>query len=90
MITRSCVWFTFKDGHRIEIPCHRHSDAYYIIAQLVDRDKIDKPLTEEGFWDENARFLDRHQAYHEALRCNQIKSDNDHAVSELLYSEDLW
>lgn len=90
MIIRSCVWFTLKDGRRIEIPCHRHFDAYYIISQLVDRDKIDKSLTEEGFWDENAHFLDRHQGYYEALKCNQIKQDNSYVALELLYSEDLW
>ena len=41
----------------------------------------------EGFLDENDNFLTRQEAYIEAEKCNQLKSEES---SRILYSEDLW
>lgn len=88
MITKACVIFHTVDGKIYEIPCHRHSDAYYIIKQFVNQNEILKEDTEEGFWNENAEFLDRFDAYREAVRCHQFIPENDKC--KLLYSEDLY
>lgn len=90
MISKACVNIYTKDGRKYEIPCHRHNDAFYIISQFLRLDEIDKIKTEQGFLNSKGEFLDRHDAYEEALKCNQIKQNNAHAVSKLLYSEDLW
>lgn len=90
MISKACVNIYTKDGRKYEIPYHRHNDAFYIISQFLRLDEIDKIKTEQGFLNSKGEFLDRHDAYEEALKCNQIKQNNAHAVSKLLYSEDLW
>ena len=58
MIIKACVIFHTVDGKIYEIPCHRHGDAYYIIKQFINQNEILKEDTEEGFWNENAEFLD--------------------------------
>lgn len=46
MISKACVNIYTKDGKKYEIPCHRHSDAFYIISQFLKPDEIDKTKTE--------------------------------------------
>ena len=47
-----------------------------------------KEDTKEGFWNENAEFLDRFNAYKEAVKCHQFIPKDDKC--KLLYSEDLY
>ena len=92
MIASACVIIHTKEeyGNReITIPCHRHADAFYIISQLLDRDEIDKPRTEQGFLTHDDRFLNRYDAMQEAIRCGQVPFGADKLCAEL-YSEDLW
>lgn len=86
MITKACVIIYDKEGTKYTIPCHRHSDAYWILSQFLSPYSINKNKTIQGFLDEKHNFLDRHEAYLEALKCDQIKEKKD----ETLYSEDLW
>lgn len=69
------------------IPCHRHADAYEIMYELGYMKNKDYEILCEGFLDENDNFLTRQEAYIEAERCNQLKSEE---TSRILYSEDLW
>lgn len=104
MIASACVRFythkcahSSKDGGFVieqkpicyDIPCHRHADAFYIISQLLDRDEIDKPRTEQGFLTHKGEFLDRYDAMQHAIACGQLPPDADKECKEL-YSEDLW
>jgi hypothetical protein len=94
MITHACVKFYTKpqsyDNEIVPsmcytIPCHRHGDAFIIIAQFIDTDEIDKTKTEQGFLTHDGIFLTRIQARLHAIECGQI----DESI-RVLYSEDLW
>ena len=86
MIVSAVVKFVTKDGKHFDIPCHRHSDAFYIISQfLSSSDEIDRNKTQEGFLDEDWVFYDRLSACEHAYKCRQIKFRNQE-----LFSEDLW
>lgn len=90
MITKACVIIFDKSGKKYTIPCHRHSDAYWIISQFLSQHKIDRSRTIEGFLDEENNFYNRYKAYEHAVLTGQIidacKADK---ICEL-YSEDLW
>lgn len=92
MIASACVIIHTKKEYgdrEITIPCHRHADAFYIISQLLDRDEIDKPRTEQGFLTNKDEFLNRYDAMQHAIACGQLPPDADKECKEL-YSEDLW
>lgn len=92
MIAKACVIIHTKQEYgdrEITIPCHRHADAFYIISQLLDRDEIDKPRTQQGFLTHEEKFLDRYDAMDHAIACNQLPPEAKEACAEL-YSEDLW
>ena len=98
MITHACVKFHTKPypyDNGVEpskcytIPCHRHGDAFAIIAQFLDPDEIDKTKTEQGFLTHDGTFLDRKSANMHACECNQLPKLFAHPDREL-YSEDLW
>lgn len=63
MITKACVIIFDKSGKKYTIPCHRHSDAYWIISQFLSQHKIDRSRTIEGFLDEENNFYNRYKAY---------------------------
>lgn len=90
MIVKACVVFYTKNNKKYEIPCHRHSDAYFIISQFLKSDEIDKDKTFQGFYDDDGNILDRYDAYDEAERCGQLKPNSDLMFCKQLYSEDLW
>ena len=69
------------------IPCHRHADTYEIMYELGCVRDRDYTMLCEGFLDDKDNFLTRQEAYIEAERCNQLKSEES---SHILYSEDLW
>ena len=85
MITSAAVLFTTKDGRHFDIPCHRHSDAFYIVSQSLKNDELNKEKTQQGFLDHNGKFLNRLEARKHALMCGQTTELNGP-----LYSEDLW
>ena len=90
MISKACVNIYTKDGRKYKIPCHRHGDAFYIISQFLKPDEIDKTKTEQGLLNSKGEFLDRYDAYEEALKCNQIINDSNLMFNKQLYSEMLW
>ena len=71
------------------IPCHRHSDAFYILKQFAYRKDIDYKEIAQGFLDEDDNFYTRIEAYKHAYYNEQIDKMQDYKVKEL-YSEDLW
>ena len=92
LITKACVITFDKAGKKYTIPCHRHSNAYWIISQFLSQDKIDKSRTQEGFLDEQDNFYNRYEAYNHAVLDGQIidiREVDDFRVCEL-FSEDLW
>ena len=76
----------------IILPCYRHSDGYIILKDLDINYKDFKII--QGFLTSSGDFLDRKEAYTEALRCGQLSAEDRHRKSlkdEIeLYSEDLY
>lgn len=101
MIISACVRFHIVERYRTpwdgqpelsmmyEIPCHRHADAFYIISQFIEHDKIIKSRIEQGFLTDDRTFLNRYDAMQHAIACGQLPPDADKTCKEL-YSEDLW
>jgi len=71
-----------------EIPCHRHCDAFYILKMMNYKKNIDYIEIEQGFLDENDKFYNRVEAWHEAYKCRQLKMVDP--LHHELFSEDLW
>ena len=99
MITHACVKFYTKSQSYdngvvpstcYTIPCHRHGDAFAIIAQFIESDEIDKTKTEQGFLTETGKFLNRHEARLHAIACGQVPFISTTEILPDLYSEDLW
>lgn len=90
MIVKACVIVYDKEGAKYTIPCHRHSDAYWIISQFLSQYKIDKSRTQEGFLDEQNNFYNRRDAYDEAVACDQIIDRREPGQAGVLFSEDLY
>ena len=59
-----------------------------IIHEMIDNG-CKPPITqkEQGFVDEDGKFLNREEAYHRAVACGQIKDDGGtpRLLSEMLY-----
>ena len=70
------------------IPCHRHSDAFYILKMMGYKKNIDYKEIEQGFLDEHDKFYNRVEAWHEAYKYRQLKMV-DPSYHEL-FTEDLW
>ena len=88
MIARAAVKLHIDWRNKtVVIPCHRHADAYEIMYELGCIKGKDYQTLCEGFLDENNNFLTRQEAYIEAERCNQLKSEENSCI---LYSENLW
>jgi len=71
-----------------EIPCHRHSDAFYILKMMGYKKDIDYHEIDQGFLDENDKFYDRVSAWKHAWWHKQVEGTIDEPKE--LYSEDLW
>ena len=84
------------NGKEITIPCHRHCDAFQILASFHMRKNIDFIELAQGFLNEHGEFLTRTEAYQEAVRCHQFLDSyieehiNDTITPTILYSEDIW
>lgn len=89
MITKAAVKIMdLRQNKEIIIPCHRHCDAFQILYTLGYKKQVDYRTIAEGFLDENDVFLDRYNAWLEAVRSKQLMVI-DNSCKEL-YSEDLW
>lgn len=70
------------------IPCHRHCDAFYVLHLFNMKQNVDYKQIDQGFLDENDKFYNRVEAWHEAYKYRQLKMvDPSHHE---LFSEDLW
>lgn len=97
-IIAAAVKLNVKGEEKI-IPCHRHSDAYFICKELGV--KYDAGSTIEGFiaydeeFDKPTRFVNRVEALLIAEKANQLRKDDlDYfgykRTGNALFSEDLW
>ena len=103
MVTRAAVKIKVFDPcnallneKEIIIPCHRHCDAFQILAAFHMRKNVDYQELEQGFLNEHDEFLSRAEAWQEALACNQFLDSyiEEHIMDinppRILYSEDVW
>lgn len=89
-----CAAIKIKDN----IICgYRHSDCYETLYKLnsqLSKEARKQGLIIEGFLATNNRFLNRYEAYDEALHCGQLSAVNREYKTEqhesILYSEDLY
>ena len=89
MITKAAVMvLNLHTKKEMIIPCHRHCDAFYILKMFNMRRDIDYVELAQGFLDENDKFYNRVDAWHEAYKYRQLKMI-DPSCHEL-YSEDVW
>lgn len=89
MIVKAAVQIQdFRQNIIWEIPCHRHSDAFYILKMMGYKRDIDYKELAQGFLDEKDNFYTRVEAWNEAYKCNQLLIID--YTSKELYSEDLW
>ena len=63
---------------------------FILSLNFLKTNEIDKTKTEQGFLNSKGEFLDRYDAYEEALKCNQIINDSNLMFNKQLYSEMLW
>ena len=90
MVCRAAVKILFFDTNstkEITIPCHRHCDAFQILHDFGFQKHVDFKEVAQGFLDEHDNFMDRREAFVEAVRRGQIQSEGQ---CKELYSEDLW
>ena len=76
----------------VVLPCFRHGNGFQLMQELCLRDKWKE--IKQGFINHNNTFLNRSDAYTEALACGQLSAANrwykeDNREIEL-YSEDLY
>lgn len=72
------------------IPCHRHSDAFYILHEFGYKQGIDYKQIAQGFLDEHDNFYNRVEAWKHAYLHNQINPDALEHTTQELFSEDLY
>ena len=90
MVCRAIVKIVLFDANSIKeitIPCHRHCDAFHILHDFGFQKHVDFKEVAQGFLNEHDNFMDRREAFVEAVRCGQIQSEGQ---CKELYSEDLW
>ena len=89
MIVKAAVKIlNLHTNEEMMIPCHRHCDAFYILKMFNMRRNVDYIELAQGFLDENDKFYNRVDAWHEAYKYRQLKMV-DPSCHEL-YSEDVW
>ena len=89
MIVKAAVKvLNLHTNEEMVIPCHRHCDAFYILHLFNMKQNVDYKQIDQGFLDENDKFYNRVEAWHEAYKYRQLKMvDPSHHE---LFSEDLW
>ena len=89
MITSAAIKiFDFRQNKEIIIPCHRHCDAFFILKEFGYKPRDEYKEIEQGFLNEKDEFLNRQEAWNEAYKHNQLKTNDPTCKS--LFSEDLW
>lgn len=87
MITEAAVQiFDYRQNKEIIIPCHRHSDAFWILKEFGYKINIDYKQIAQGFLTDKDEFLTRIEAKKHAQACKQITETEFNE----LFSEDLW
>lgn len=76
----------------VVIPCHRHYNGYEILHELGIKNYCDK--VEEGFITTKNEFLNRKEAFIEAMNCGQLSAITRQYKQDKfeieLFSEDLY
>lgn len=76
----------------VVIPCHRHCNGYEILHELGIKNYRDK--VEEGFITTKNEFLNRKDAFIEAMNCGQLSAVTRQYKQDKfeieLFSEDLY
>lgn len=84
-----CAAIKYKDTI---IPCHRHYNAYEILYDF--NIKADCNVIEEGFITTIGTFLNRKEAFVDAINCGQlsavVRQYKREKNESALYSEDLY
>ena len=84
-----CAAVKYKD---IVIPCHRHMNGYEILYELGIKDYRNN--LEEGFITVKNEFLNRRDAFIDAMSCGQLNAVTRQYKQDKfeidLYSEDLY
>lgn len=78
------------DGEVFSLPePNRHHDVIALIIRTTDHVTVEAYDDDQGFLDEDGRYLTRKQALVNALMHDQVK-DPDNIRADMLFSEDLW
>ena len=89
MIVKAAVKvLNLHTNEEMMIPCHRHCDAFHILKMFNMRRNVDYIELAQGFLDENDKFYNRVEAWHEAYKYRQLKMV-DPSYHEL-FTEDVW
>ena len=90
MIVQAAVKiFDKRQNKEIIIPCHRHGDAFQILASFGYHRNIDFNELAQGFLDNNSNFYTRIEAS-QYMREHHQKTKFDGPPDTELYSEDLY
>lgn len=88
MITSAAVKMIINNTQEVVIPLHRHGDIGIILKSFGFKPHQGYTICSQGFLTQNGLFLDRSEAWLEAVRCGQVEQ-NDNYCNEL-FSEDLY
>ena len=89
MIIASAIKFLIDATNKEVVLCGlRHGDMYKQLAGLGFKPHEGYKELEQGFITDKNEFLNREDAYHHAVECNQIERKNSDKWP--LFSEDLW
>ena len=84
-----CAAVKYKD---LVIPCHRHCDGYEILYTLKAENY--RTNTVQGFITTKNEFLNRQEAFLDAMACGQLSATTRQHKQDIfeieLYSEDLY
>jgi hypothetical protein len=87
MITHVAIRF---QGQIYSLPApNRHHDVIRLIAQATGVDHVDARDDDQGFLDNEGRYLRRKPALRVAKECGQLRTDRG-VIGNKLYSENLW
>jgi len=67
---------------------NRHHNVIRHIAESTGVSHVDARERDQGFLDQEGRYLDRKEALHVAREAGQLRADVP--VQDQLYSENLW
>lgn len=89
MILAAAIKFHIEKTNKDVVLCgYRHCNIFEQLQLLGFEPQKGYKEIEQGFIDDNGKFLTRREAYIHAIDCGQIGLRIVHGVE--LYSEDLW